>query len=299
MDVDRIRVELDELYQDASLYDEANLEGRTEALDLIALAQEIIHAQGKSQKRLALSQRAASLQHRLQEANQHYFGRLEARIRLGQCTPESLRLEFDRVLQYSPQREDRTHTAYDGLDALVHGLLLTEPVPRETKTRTPEMVQYEATPAGVALDLVDRVDPGTRDVFYDLGSGLGHIVFLVHLLTGITCKGVELEPAFCDYARRCATRLSLSRVSFLNVDARDADYSDGTIFFMFTPFTGVMLQEVLDRLRDEAQQRAIRVCTYGSCTFAAAEQSWLRSLDADTNRESTLAVFSSIGRVAP
>jgi hypothetical protein len=145
----------------------------------------------------------------------------------------------------------------------------------------------------VALDLVDRIDPGARDVFYDLGSGLGHIVFLVHLLTGITCKGIEFEPVFCDYARRCAARLGLPRVSFLNVDARDADYSGGTIFFMFTPFIGTMLQEVLDRLRDEAQKRAVRVCTYGSCTFAAAAQPWLRSVDAEADHEFRLTVFSS------
>lgn len=294
MDVDRIRAELDDLCQDVSLYDEANLEGRAEALDLIALAQETIRAQGKSQALLALLQRAGSLQRRLQEVDERYFGRLEACIRLGKCTSESLRLEFERVAEYSPQRADGTRAGYDGLDVLVHGLLLTEPLPRETKARAPEMVQYEATPAGVALDLVNRVGPGARDVFYDLGSGLGHIVFLVHLLTGITCKGVEYEPVFCDYAQRCATRLGLSRVSFLNADARDADYSDGTIFFMFTPFTGAMLQETLDRLRGEAQKRAIRVCTYGACTFAVAEQSWLRSVGAETDHEFKLAVFSNV-----
>jgi hypothetical protein len=293
MDVDRIRAELDDLCQDASLHDEANLEGRAEALDLIALAHETICAQETSQEQFALSQRAASLQRRLQEANERYFGRLETCIRLGKCTPESLRLELERIVRYSPQSRDRTRAGYDGLDVLVHGLLLTEPMPRETRARTPEMVQYEATPARTALDLVDRVGPGARDVFYDLGSGLGHIVFLVHLLTGITCKGIEFEPTFCDYARRCATRLGLSRVSFLNVDARDADYSCGTIFFMFTPFTGAMLQEVLDRLRDEAQRRAIRVCTYGSCTFVAAAQPWLRRIGAETEHELKLAVFSS------
>ena len=35
------------------------------------------------------------------------------------------------------------------------------------------MVPYEATPARVALELVDRVNFRRGDVFYDLGSGLG------------------------------------------------------------------------------------------------------------------------------
>jgi hypothetical protein len=293
MDVNRIQAELDGLYQDASLYDEANLEGRADALDRIALIQETISVQCGSRRLGALAQRAQALQGRLEEIDRRYFDRLLSAIRSDECTPGYLRREFDRAVRYSSPERGRIRIGYDGLDVLVHGLFLTEPVPRETRARTQEMVQYEATPARVALDLVDRIAFGPEDVFYDLGSGLGHIVLLVHLLTGVPAKGVEFEPAFCEYARRCAGRLCLSGASFLNVDARHADYADGTVFFMFTPFTGTMLEAVLGRLRDEARDRPVKVCTYGKCTFAVAGQPWLRSADKEADSEFRLGVFSS------
>jgi hypothetical protein len=53
-------------------------------------------------------------------------------------------------------------------------------------------------------------------------------------------------------------------VDFINTDARYADYSLGIIFFMYTPFEGKMLQDVLQNLNDEAKKRKIRIFTYGS-----------------------------------
>src|SRR5580692_11631832 len=101
---------------------------------------------------------------------------------------------------------------------------------------------------------------------------------LVNRLTGITTKGVEFEPAFCAYARDCAAELNLSNVTFINADARKADYSEGTIFFMYTPFTGEILQEVLALLREQSLLRKIRIITYGPCTAEVAGQNWLESI---------------------
>ncbi|MEZ4616402.1 MAG: class I SAM-dependent methyltransferase [Caldilineaceae bacterium] len=101
------------------------------------------------------------------------------------------------------------------------------------------------------------------DCFYDLGSGLGQVVMLVQLLTGMAARGVEYDPAFVDFARRQAAILDLPAVRFVNADARIADYSDGTIFFLFTPFRGAMLRTVMTRLRDIAHDHPIRVGTFG------------------------------------
>jgi hypothetical protein len=83
----------------------------------------------------------------------------------------------------------------------------------------------------------------------------------------------------------------LTGVEYLNVDARDADYAAGTVFFMFTPFVGSMLQAVLDRLYLESKKRAIRVCTFGPCTLEVAKQPWLKSLDDNAGHEFKLAIF--------
>jgi hypothetical protein len=83
-------------------------------------------------------------------------------------------------------------------------------------------------------------------------------------------------------------------VTFVNADAREADYADGTVFFMFTPFKGAILDAVLARLEQEARERPIVVCTYGSCTLYVAEQAWLNSVDDNADHEFKLAVFDSV-----
>jgi hypothetical protein len=69
--------------------------------------------------------------------------------------------------------------------------------------------------------------------------------------------------------------LRLSNAKFLSSDVRDADLSSGTVFYLYTPFRGSILREVLDRLRAEADTREIRVCTFGPCTPIVAEEIWL------------------------
>jgi hypothetical protein len=155
------------------------------------------------------------------------------------------------------------------------------------------MVHYEPTPARVVLELVDQVPLTSHDVFYDLGAGLGHVAILVHLLTGVVAKGVEIEAAYSRHAQRCAEELALSSIAFLNVDARHVDYADGTVFFMYTPFTGEVLESVLASLARQARDRSITVCTHGACTFDVAQQPWLQLCHPESNQAYALAIFES------
>jgi len=118
------------------------------------------------------------------------------------------------------------------------------------------------------------------------------VPILVHLLTGVRAVGIEIEPAYCRVARKEAERLGLSGVSFLEGDARTADYRPGTVFYLFTPFVGEMLQDVLDRLEEQVKGRAVTVCGYGPCNPRLARQGWLRSEDADPEHEFKLAMFT-------
>jgi hypothetical protein len=83
-------------------------------------------------------------------------------------------------------------------------------------------------------------------------------------------------------------------VSFVNVDARQADYADGTVFFLYTPCTGHMFQAVLDKLHDEARLRPITIATYGPCTQQVAQQPWLQPRGCQTGQEHTVAFFTSV-----
>ncbi len=141
--------------------------------------------------------------------------------------------------------------------------------------------------------MADRLALSSDDVLYDLGAGLGRVVFILALASAGHMKGVEVEPAFVDDARRRARDLNLARVSFINADARQVDYADGTVFFLYTPFKGSILRRVLALLRAQARQRRIRVCTYGPGTLEIQDQDWLTSDDDPENDVHYVTIFES------
>ena len=101
------------------------------------------------------------------------------------------------------------------------------------------------------------------DVFVDLGSGLGKATMLAHLLTGAAAQGIELQSDLVAHANERALDLRLPGVSHETADARRARLQDGNVFFLYLPFTGTALEEVMARLRAEASRRAIVVCALG------------------------------------
>jgi SAM-dependent methyltransferase len=278
--------------QDGSLGKEENFVARVEALDLIEFhivdRVEGLLLNDRGRDLATLRQRAESLKNQLEKVNEKLFQRLRATIRAGSYTCEDLRRQF---YNYAGCASEENEIGYDALDIFVNDLLRIDLALEETREKEPDMVFLQPTPARVVLELVEKVALTEEDVFYDLGSGLGQVAILVGLLSGARAKGIEFEPAYCEYARQCAARLNLSRVEFMNLDARDADYSDGTVFFMYTPFRGSMLQEVLERLRSESRKRAITIGTYGPCTPRVANQGWLRRISQPPEHEHELTVF--------
>ncbi len=298
MNLDALQAELTEFGNDASLTDPTNLHRRAQALDFLAFVQDVLRMERHFTPALqTLQQQATQLQTALEAVNTQLFQAVRAAILAGVLAGLALRHYLDRFTDYMPQTTDHIYMSYDGLDALVDGLFDLKQAPAPQLTPAIDMVHCEETPARVLLDLVDQIPFAPTDVFYDLGSGLGQVVMLVHLLTGVRAKGVEIEPAFTAFAQQQTQALGLSDVTFVNADARMADYGDGTIFFMFTPFRGQLLQAVLDRLQQEAQRRTIRLCTFGSCSPRVAVQPWLRPLTADPRHEYKLAIFESVRNI--
>jgi len=293
MDLRRAGMGLEAMEGDASLLVPRNVDARSRALDELGFLQELFRVRGLDAEE-PLVVRARALQWALEQVDQRLYRRIRGRIRSGGHTPEGLRSELARYTGDEPAQRGSLITGYDALDVLVHGLFLSQPTPEETVRRSLEMVQYEATPARAVLAMIDDAQIGQRDVFYDLGAGLGHVVLLVHLLTGAQACGVELEPAFCAYARASAADLAVSGVTFVAADARDAEYGEGTVFFLFTPFRGAVLHAVLDRLQEQAALHPIRVCTYGTCTHEVAKVPWLQVRDPAMVHDFRLAVFRSL-----
>lgn len=295
---DEIELDIETIEQNGALYAEANFDSRVEALDhiefhLIERIEGLLrtaHSTHPPEKLLALKRRAQSLKRRLEAIDDALFRRLRADIRTGAALKD---LIDDYVGRDTRGRRPHAAMGYDTLDLFINGLLLTQAIPTETKTREPEMVYYQQTPARIILDLLEKAHLTPDDVLFDLGSGLGHVPILVNLLSGAAVRGIEFEPAYCAYASRCAADLNLSRVTFIQADARSADYAEGTVFFMYTPFVGRILQDVLEKLRGEAGRKKIRLFTYGPCTPDVSRQSWLMSEDPRGDPLYELGVFRS------
>ena len=294
-----IRLELQAIEQDTTLYEEAGFSRRLEALDTIEVnilerVGGLLTAHGKAEALVVLKQRTEMVRSRMEAIDERLFHRLRAGIRSGHYRGAELKRRLEAYTGRGRGGKDRDDGAYDSLDALLSGILLAEAAPGETMEREAEMVPYQPTPARIIFELVERAGLQKHDIFYDLGSGLGQVVILVNLLSGATAKGIEVDPAYCAYARRCAQDLNLPGVEFINGDAREADYRDGTVFFLYTPFEGRMLQQVLERLRGEAAQRTIAVYTYGPCTWQVGRQDWLACVGLDDHHTDRLAAFRSI-----
>jgi hypothetical protein len=110
------------------------------------------------------------------------------------------------------------------------------------------LIGYHASGVAPIVRMLVEVPVTTDDIVIDLGSGLGKVVLLTWLLTGATSRGIELQPALVGRARVAAARRG-ANVAFTEGDARRADLEDGTVFFLYAPFTGPVLAEVLSRLR--------------------------------------------------
>ena len=69
-------------------------------------------------------------------------------------------------------------------------------------------------------------------------------------------------------------------MTFDEHDARDADLANGTVFFLYAPFTGEVLDAVLLRLRAVAETHAIVVVALGVDLGRASAWLVARPLDA-------------------
>ena len=296
---DEILSDIEAIEKNGKLYQERNFYLRSQAIDYIEFhIIDRIDALMESTDvydLMSLKQYAKKVKCHLEDVDTRMFHQLRTKISQGVYKGELLMDLIDEHLDYNLRTFlQQDAIGYDSLDMFLNGLLTNQNLPVETKDREPEMIFYQKTPARIILELIKKAEFKPHDVFFDLGSGLGQVAILVNLLTSVVSKGVEFEPAFCGYAKACVNDLNLNHVDFMNIDARYADYSLGTIFFMYTPFEGKMLQDVLQNLSGEAKKRKIKIFTYGPCTPEVAQQNWLTNGCKIQNRSGELGEFISV-----
>ncbi len=122
------------------------------------------------------------------------------------------------------------------------------------------------------LDLVRSAPVHAEDELVDIGSGLGRVAILVHLLTGARTRGIEIQEQLVWSARARCEELALDRVSFVHANAAEI-VLDGSIFFLYAPCNGAMLTSVLGRLEEAARRRPVVVAAVG---LEFRDVPWLR-----------------------
>jgi Histone methylation protein DOT1 len=222
-----------------------------------------------------LLERARVLKTRFETANAERYQSIRSEfVRTGQ--PDTLLHWLQGLESRNESTSPLPGLGFDSRDELVSGILQLREPGEPSPQRSPEMVPYQPTPVRHILHLIAACELTEEAVFVDIGSGLGHVPLLVSMLTGVRSLGIEVQEAYIARARECAQSLRLRRIQFLPQDARDADLSSGTVFYLYSPFTGSILADVLRMLRIESTRRSIRICSLGSCTRTIANERWVR-----------------------
>jgi hypothetical protein len=281
MILSEIQADIQETEEETALFEKTNFNSRAEAIDFVDFhvinrIEGLLQKEDCKEELNILKLRADKLKFELEKIDTDLFQQLREKIR----DANDKRALFKQIIQQYAgisisDINNSPEIGYDNLDIFINGLLTNKAIPNAIRELEQGMIFYQKTPARIIFELVEKAGFKPNDVFFDLGCGFGQVVILVHLLAGIAAKGVEYEPAFCEYAANSARALNLNKADFINTDARQADFSDGTVFFMFTPFVDDILRDVLALLQKESLSRKIKLFTYGPCTTQVASQKWL------------------------
>jgi SAM-dependent methyltransferase len=173
-------------------------------------------------------------------------------------------------------------------DAAVESHLGIAAPPASAAPPGEHLIGYHASGVAPIVRMLLEVPVTSDDVVIDLGAGLGKVALLVRLLTGATVRGIELQPELVERAREAAEKHGIE-LQLTSGDVRQVALDDGTVFFLYLPFTGPALAEVLGRLHAVAARRAIVVCALGVDLDRAAR--WLARRPIDSF---WLAIYDSV-----
>jgi hypothetical protein len=155
-----------------------------------------------------------------------------------------------------------TRVAPSERDAWVNHALGLGELPADGPDLPRDCVPHVPCSVDALLRVVDQTPVRASDVFVDVGSGLGRAMAIVHLLTGAAAIGLEIQRGLVLGSRELAARLPASTVSTIEGDAAAlaGTVANGSIFFLYCPFGGGRLTQLLDNLEPIARTRMLHVC---------------------------------------
>lgn len=181
-----------------------------------------------------------------------------------------------RVLQRRALHETLTSLPFVERDLFVDQLLGLGAPPDDSSTLPRGAVPYVPCGVDAILACVRDAPVHEGDTFVDLGSGVGRVAALVHLLTGARAFGVELQRHLIDEARRMSRDLAIDQaVSFVEGDAAlqpigpvpvddRGQRSRRVVYFCYASFSAAVLERVLDGVeRDSRSHDVVTFCAVG------------------------------------
>jgi hypothetical protein len=111
-------------------------------------------------------------------------------------------------------------------------------------------------------DLLNQLQIKSTDVVLDLGSGKGGAMVTLARYPFKAVHGVEISPGLVDAARKNLAKLNLRQAAVYCADAATfTDLDNYTYLFMFNPFPGVILRQVLANFEASLRRkpRTVRV----------------------------------------
>lgn len=108
-----------------------------------------------------------------------------------------------------------------------------------------ENLIYGETPLVTVKKIFQNIQINPNDVFFDLGSGRGGVVFFVNLYYKINSIGLDVIPTFVKNSMKIKERLKLHNVNFKLTNITDEDLSCGDIFYI-TPTTWE--EEIIEKI---------------------------------------------------
>jgi len=154
----------------------------------------------------------------------------------------------------------------------------------ESSTLFGDAIEYQVVDYQLLRRYIEPVQVGPDDVLIDIGCGMGRVLCIFSRKGVRKCIGIEFSGELARIAERNAHSLR-GRHAPIEIrigDAVEADYSEGTIFWIYNPFGEQTMHVVLSRIGESLSRspRRIQIVYVNPvCETVFRQFSWLIRTD--------------------
>lgn len=120
---------------------------------------------------------------------------------------------------------------------------------------------YEPAKYAAIRSCLKAVKLSNRDVFFDIGCGMGRVLCMAARCSARKCVGIEYLPSLASIARWNVTRLHGRRTpaEVWVGDACAFTYTEGTVFFLYNPFGETTMRRFVECLSQSLMTHPRRI----------------------------------------